>query len=280
MSNLGDILKSCGFKFNKKLGQNFISDSNLLDAIVADSGVGENDTVVEIGTGAGTLTAALAKKVGKVISYETDISLKPVLEITLREFDNVEVVFKDILKASISEIEALAGGGAYHVVANLPYCVTTPVLMKFVEQSEHAQSLTLMMQKEVAQRLSAKPGSKEYGSVTVACDLYGETKTVRTVSRKLFFPEPNVDSAVVRIEKHKESLPCDKKALRRVVKSAFAMRRKTLANNLAASFGKSRADYEAVLAQLNFSPTVRGEALSVQDFCRLTELLEEKNLVQ
>jgi len=275
---LSDILKACNFRFNKKLGQNFISDSNLLDAIVADSRVGENDTVVEIGTGAGTLTAALAKKVKRVISFEVDASLKPVLEITLREFDNVEVVFKDVLKMSMTEIEALAIGD-YHVVANLPYCITTPILMKFVEQAEHAQSLTLMMQKEVAQRLSSKPDTKEYGSVTVASDFYGEAKITRTVSRKLFYPEPNVDSAVVRIEKHKESLPCDKKELRRVVKSAFAMRRKTLANNLAASFGKSRTDYEKVLTDLDFSTTVRGEALSVIDFCRLTNLLLKSGLI-
>ena len=243
---LGDVLKACGFKFTKSLGQNFISDSNLLDAIVADSGVGEGDIVVEIGTGAGTLTAALAKKAKKVISYETDTSLKPVLEITLREFDNIEVVFKDILKASVNEIEKIAGG-KYHVVANLPYYITTPVLMKFVEQCDNVLSLTLMMQKEVAQRLSAKAGTKEYGSVTVAVDFFGEAKTTRIVSRKMFYPEPNVDSAVVKITKREQPLDCDKKNLRRVVKSAFAMRRKTLANNLAASFAHGRAEFEAVL---------------------------------
>jgi 16S rRNA (adenine1518-N6/adenine1519-N6)-dimethyltransferase len=267
-----DVLKAFDFKFSKQYGQNFISDTNLLDAIVCDSGVSGNDVAVEIGTGAGALTAALAKKVKRVISFEVDKRLKEILELTLAGVDNAEVVFKDALKIPLPEIEEMAGGN-YHVVANLPYYITTPLIMKFAEEARKCSSMTLMVQKEVADRLSATPGTKDYGSVTVAANVYGAVKTTRTVSRKMFYPQPNVDSAVVHIVKHETPFDCDKKQLRKVVKSAFAMRRKTLVNNLTATFGGARGHYESVLTELGFSTAARGETLSVDDFCNLTNRL-------
>ena len=190
------ILAECGFGFKKQLGQNFITDKNLLASIVTAAGVGENDEVVEIGCGAGTLTRALAERVKKVTAFEVDKTLQPVLERTLAGLDNTEVVFRDFLKVDLKEFEEKSG--EYFVVANLPYYVTTPLIMKLIEDAEKCKGLSVMVQEEVAERLCAKAGTPEYGAITAMVALRAECAIVKRVPRTLFYPRPNVDSAVVK----------------------------------------------------------------------------------
>lgn len=267
---INDFLRESGFKFNKKFGQNFITDTNLLDAIVADAGVTENDTVIEIGTGAGTLTRAIAQKAKKVISFEIDQNLRPVLDFSLKGLNNVEVVFADVLSCGIKKVESLAEG-SYKVVANLPYYITTPILMEFLENSENLTSMTVMIQKEVAFRLAASPATKDYGRITLAVEFFGNASLTRTVSRKMFVPQPNVDSAIVRIDKNPR-FDTDRKLFSKVVKAAFSMRRKVLTTCLASGLNVSKEKAAEFISALGKPLTVRGEELSVHDFVRLTEL--------
>lgn len=273
MSDLKSILRSVGFQFDKRLGQNFITDANLLKAIVNGSGIGSSDTVVEIGTGAGTLTREIAKAAKKVISYEIDEALKPVLGFTLEGLDNVELRFYDILKRDLAE-EEKSLGDEYFLIANLPYYITTPLILTFLENSKKLKSMTVMVQKEVADRLCAKPGSKDYGSLTVAVDYRGGAKITRHVSRKMFYPVPNVDSAVVRIDVERNKYPVtDEAFFIKLYRSAFAMRRKTLLNNLLASFDITKEQALTALSQSGFSENLRGETLSAADFVKLSNNL-------
>lgn len=273
MSDLKSILRSVGFQFDKRLGQNFITDANLLKAIVNGSGIGSLDTVVEIGTGAGTLTREIAKAAKKVISYEIDEALKPVLGFTLEGLDNVELRFYDILKRDLAE-EEKSLGDEYFLIANLPYYITTPLILTFLENSKKLKSMTVMVQKEVADRLCAKPGSKDYGSLTVAVDYRGGAKITRNVSRKMFYPVPNVDSAVVRIDVERNKYPVtDEAFFIKLYRSAFAMRRKTLLNNLLASFDITKEQALTALSQSGFSENLRGETLSAADFVKLSDNL-------
>lgn len=268
--NIKDIIRGTGFRFNKALGQNFISDTNLLEAIVSDSGVCGEDTVVEIGTGAGTLTRALAAKAKKVFSFEVDKNLQPVLELSLKGLDNVEVVFRDVLKMSDAQLEETVGG-SFKVVANLPYYITTPLAMRFIESDLNVKSLTVMVQKEVADRFVAKPNTADYAAITLAIEMCGSATITRNVSRNMFYPSPNVDSAVVRIDIDRNKLKGENIALiSKLVRSAFAMRRKTLANNLSQGFCMSKTDAAAKIEEAGFSPMVRGEALSLEDYIRLS----------
>lgn len=276
-ANIRELLKSAGFRFNKALGQNFIFDGNLLDAVAADSGIGGEDTVIEVGTGAGTLTARLAARAGKVISFEVDRSLQSVLSLSLKGCDNVEVVFRDVLKMSDGEIEKLTGGAPFRVAANLPYYVTTPLVMRFVESSLPVTSLTVMVQKEVADRMTAQPATPDYAALTLAVAIFGRAYVTRSVGRQMFYPAPNVDSAVVRIDAEPDKLSGENiPLLKKTVRAAFAMRRKTLANNLQSAFAISKQDAQAVIESAGFSPSVRGEALSLDDFVALTRALEKK----
>lgn len=276
-ANIAELLKSAGFRFNKALGQNFIFDGNLLDAIVADSGVTDADTVLEIGTGAGTLTSRLAARARKVISFEVDRNLKSILDVTLQGAENVEVVFRDVLKMSDGEISELAGG-AFKVVANLPYYITTPLIMRFVESTLPVSSITVMVQKEVADRLRATCGTADYAAVTLAVKMFGDTELTRTVDRHMFRPAPNVDSAVVRIDRVPDRMAGeDVTYVKRTVRAAFAMRRKTLANNLTSAFALRKEDVAQVIAGCGFSADVRGERLSLDDFVVLSRALKEKS---
>lgn len=260
-----------GFKFQKRYGQNFITDKNFLASVVEKSGVSSGDTVVEIGAGAGTLTAALAFKAKKVIAFEIDSYLKPVLEETLEEYDNVELVFGDFMKSG--DVSGRIDG-EYKVVANLPYYITTPVLFKLIEEAEvKPQSISVMVQKEVADRLCAGAGSKDYGALTVAVGAFYEAKKIIDVNRTMFCPVPNVDSAVVLMTRREDGVPEDPVLFSRVVRSAFAMRRKTLVNNLMASFALPRETCEKVLEGCGLSITVRGEALSREEFIALATSL-------
>ena len=278
MENNGikDIIRGVDFHFNKALGQNFITDSNLLDAIVADSGINGDDTVVEIGTGAGTLTRAIAKVAKKVYSFEVDRNLQPVLALSLQGVDNAEVIFRDVLKMKDDELKSVVGD-SFKVVANLPYYITTPLAMRFIESTLDVKSVTIMVQKEVALRFVAKPNTADYSAITLAIEMAGYAKITRNVSRNMFFPAPNVDSAVVRIDIDRTKLDGENVALlHKLVRSSFAMRRKTLANNLSVAFQIDKAQASAVIEEAGFSPMVRGEALSLDDYKKLTKTLETR----
>ena len=276
-SELSDILRASGFRFNKALGQNFIFDGNLLDAIVSDAGVTAEDTVVEIGTGAGTLTARLAARAKKVFSFEVDERLRPVLDISLKGAENVEVVFRDVMKMKDDELREMIGG-EFKVVANLPYYITTPLIMRFAESTLPVSSLTVMVQKEVADRLTAEVGSADYAAVTLAVKVFGDAAVTRIVDRHMFRPAPNVDSAVVRIDRVPGRLDgADEKLVRKLVRAAFAMRRKTLVNNLAASFGIPKQQATDLVTACGFPADVRGERLSLDDFIRLSHVFSPQS---
>ncbi len=267
------ILSECGFGFKKQLGQNFITEKNLLAAIVAASGVGENDVGVEIGCGAGTLTRALSERVKRVISFEVDKSLQPVLERTLAGCKNTEVVFRDFLKVDLKEFESVTGG--YFVVANLPYYVTTPLIMKIIEQSEKCLGLSVMVQKEVAERLCASAGTPEYGAITAMVALRAECEIVKRVPRTLFYPRPNVDSAVVKFTFRDSLKVSDKAMYKKVVHAAFLSRRKTLENNLVTAFGFTREVAQGALSACGIDLKARGETLSPERFAALADYITE-----
>lgn len=269
-----DILRSTGFRFNKALGQNFIFDTNLLDAIVADSGVSDTDTVVEVGTGAGTLTSRLAQRAERVVSFEVDRGLRDVLSLTLRGTENAEVVFRDVLKMKDEELAELTGNKTFKVVANLPYYITTPLIMRFIESGLPVASLTVMVQKEVADRLRAERGTADYSALTLAAEMFGDVTLTRTVDRHMFRPAPNVDSAVVRLDRVSDRLAGEDVSLvKRTVRAAFAMRRKTLANNLSSVFGISKTEAGEALAACGLPADIRGERLSLDEFVALTHAL-------
>lgn len=275
-NSIKDIIRGVDFRFNKALGQNFITDSNLLDAIVADSGINGDDTVVEIGTGAGTLTRAIAKVAKKVYSFEVDKNLQPVLALSLQGVDNAEVVFRDVLKMKDDELRSIVGD-KFKVVANLPYYITTPLAMRFIESSLDVRSITIMVQKEVALRFVAKPNTTDYSAITLAIEMAGDAKITRNVSRNMFYPAPNVDSAVVRIDIDRAKLDGENVALlHKLVRSSFAMRRKTLANNLSVAFQIDKQEAGKLIEEAGFSPMVRGEALSLDDYKKLTKTLETR----
>ena len=228
MENLKDILLRHGFSFKKQFGQNFISDANLLESIAGFAELDQSRAVLEIGCGAGTLTRVLAAHAGKVIAYEIDAKLQPVLAETLAGVDNAEVVFRNFLKADMRALEQELGEG-YAVVANLPYYITTPLIMKLIEESEKARVLVVMVQDDVAKRLCAAENTPEYGAITAAIARRAEAETVKFVPRHLFTPAPNVDSAVVRLTFIPDRIPVkDKKMYRAAVRAAFLSRRKTL----------------------------------------------------
>ena len=272
MEDLRAVLVKHGFRFKKQFGQNFISDSNLLKSIVAASGISGEDTVVEIGCGAGTLTRALSETAKKVYAFDIDAELKPVLAETLAGCDNVEVSFRDFNKLDLKAFEGEIG--RYAVVANLPYYITTPLVTKLLEESEKVESLSIMVQEEVAERFCAREGTPEYGSITAAIALKGSAKIVKRVSRNLFYPRPNVDSAVVKITFERGRLPVrSEKMYRAAVRCAFLSRRKTLENNLVNVFGFSRETAKEVLFKAGVEEKARGETLSPERLARLSDVL-------
>ena len=267
-----EILAENDFGFKKKFGQNFITDKNLLESIVSLAEVGSQDTVIEIGCGAGTLTRALAAVAKKVIAFEIDTSLQPVLAQTLAGLENVEVVFRDFLKVDLKRLESDLQG--YKVVANLPYYITTPLIMKLCEEAEKCESLTVMVQEEVADRLCAKENTPEYGAITASVALRAQAKLVKRVPRTAFTPRPNVDSAVVHLKIEDDRLPVkDKEVYKKVVRAAFLSRRKTLVNNLLVAFGLSRVEAEELLTSLGIDIKARGETLSPTEFAALSNAI-------
>ena len=275
MKAVKDILKDNNFKFQKNFGQNFITDLNLLKAIVDDAGITKDEVVVEIGPGAGTLTRELGLKAGKVYAFEIDKNLEPILNETLNGIDNVQVIFKDIQKVKEEELLDIIGTKDYKVVANLPYYITTPIIMRFLEGKVLPKSITIMVQKEVAQRLCAKKDTQEFGAITLAIELEGDAKYVRDVSRKMFTPEPNVDSAIVRIDINDKYKDVDKKSVKKLIHTAFLMRRKTLINNIEAGYKLDKASVAKVLNGLNINEKVRGEALGIDEYIKIAKGLDE-----
>ena len=268
------VLSESGFGFKKRFGQNFITDKNLLASIVAQAGVENCDTVVEIGCGAGTLTRAIAQKAKRVIAFEVDKTLQPVLAQTLAGFDNAEVIFRDFLKVNLLELEKEIG--EYMVVANLPYYVTTPLITKLLDESKFCKSLTVMVQEEVALRLCARENTPDYGAITAVIALRARAEIVKKVPRTMFTPRPNVDSAVVKLTIQDGRIKVNDGALyKKTVHAAFAARRKTLANNLVNTFNLTRAQTEELLSSCNMDLKARGETLSPQQFAYLADRLGE-----
>ncbi len=273
---LKSILIKHGLTLKKAYGQNFLTDTDILDEIVKNAGVTESDTVIEIGCGAGALTASLAKKAKRVVGYEIDLRLKPVLKETLAQFDNVEIIFSDIMKQKISEVENKLGG-EYILVANLPYYITTPIIMQFIEKAKNIKAMVIMVQEEVAYRLSAKESTSDYGAITVAINLRGNAEVVMRVPREKFTPPPNVDSAVVKITLEKgKNKDVDMVAVRDVVRCGFSSRRKMLVNNLMNTYKLTRQEAEQILVSSGISTTVRGENLTAEDYIRLSNSLAKR----
>lgn len=267
------VLKGNNFSFKKQYGQNFIYDDDLLSAIVDGAGVDKDTTVIEIGCGAGTLTRQIAKKAKMVYGYEIDKTLQPVLAKTLAGVENAEIIFGDFTRLRLGELEKSLP--EYVVVANLPYYITTPLIMTFIENSKKCRSLTVMVQEEVALRLCAKAGTPDYGAITANIALRGTSRIIMKVGRERFHPSPNVDSAVVRIDLgDTRGDVSDVTLYKKCVQAAFGSRRKTLENNLVNAFKLTREQAKKLMQDSDIAEGVRGEVLSPEDFARLSDNLK------
>jgi 16S rRNA (adenine1518-N6/adenine1519-N6)-dimethyltransferase len=270
-----DILDKHGFAFTKTLGQNFLIDGNIVRNIVDKAGINKDDYVLEIGPGIGTLTEELALNAKKVVAVEIDKKLLPILNETLADYDNVEIVNGDILKVDIKKlIDEKLNGGPIKVVANLPYYVTTPIIARLIEEDLNIESITVMVQKEVAERITAKSGTKQYGSLTVFVNFYSNPEILLTVPKTVFMPKPNVDSAVVKLNLEKVYEGVDKKLFFKVVRLAFNQRRKTILNSLSSGdLGVDKETLKSVLHQSNINPNARAENLKIEDFIKISKTL-------
>ena len=279
------ILERHGFTFKKSFGQNFLTDTNILQKIVDTAEIDKQVNVIEIGPGIGALTEFLAESAAEVMAFEIDDRLVPILADTLRDFDNVTVVNQDILKVDLAQYiaEFKKPDLPIKVVANLPYYITTPILMHLIESGIPFSEFVVMMQREVADRISAQPNTKAYGSLSIAVQYYMTVKVAFIVPRTVFVPAPNVDSAILKMVRRDQPAVAvqDEKFFFKVSKASFVHRRKTLWNNLTSHFGKSeetKAKLTAALEQAELSPSVRGEALTLADFARLADALKEQGL--
>ena len=277
-SELKRVIEMHGFSFSKSLGQNFLIDENVLSDIVEGSGVDKESAALEIGPGAGVLTRELAAAAKSVVAVEIDKSLMPLLDYTLGEFDNVAVVNEDVLKVDLKELIAEKFGDMpVHVVANLPYYITTPIIMKFLEEEIPVKSLTVMVQKEVALRMAAPPGGKDYGALSAAVQFYTVPKIITKAEPHCFMPQPKVASVVIRLEvQDKPTVEVkDKNKMFAIIKSAFGQRRKTLLNALSKSpyinIGKEAV--QKALEHMGLDVNVRGEKLSLDEFAKLSDIL-------
>ena len=271
-------LQKYGFNFQKKFGQNFLIDGRVLDRIIDAAEITEDDCVLEIGPGIGTMTQLLCERARHVVAVEIDSNLIPILEDTLSAYDNVTVLHGDILKVDIRElVDTYNEGRPIKVVANLPYYITTPIIMGLFESHVPLLSITIMVQKEVADRMKEGPGSKEYGALSLAVQYYAEPKVMVHVPANCFIPRPNVDSTVIRLTRHPEPVVqvTDEKYLFAVIRASFNQRRKTLANGLtnAGNLGVTRELVQETLEEMGLSATVRGEQLSLEQFAALSNLL-------
>lgn len=271
MSNL-DILNKHNFKFNKAYGQNFIFDTNFLRSIIEKSEINGCD-VLEIGPGAGTLTSIICESANKVVAFEIDKNLQPILSENLEKCKNVNVIFGDIMKFEMSEIESHFDGN-YVMLANLPYYITTPIIFKFLENATRLKSMIIMVQLEVAERLTAKPNTKDYGAITPAIDYRANAKIIKKVSRNMFTPIPNVDSAIVKIDFDNSKYEIkDTKILDDTIKCVFGMRRKTIENNMKSYFNFSSDIVERIVSDAGIKKGARGETLSTEQLVTLSNII-------
>lgn len=273
-----EVIQKYEFAFQKKFGQNFLIDGHVLNKIIAAADITKEDFVLEIGPGIGTMTQYLSEAAGKVLAVEIDKMLIPILQDTLAGYGNVEILNEDILKVDIAAlVEEKNGGKPIKVVANLPYYITTPIIMGLLEQHVPVKSITVMVQKEVAQRMQAQPGSKDYGALSLAVQYYAEPYIVANVPPNCFMPRPKVGSAVIRLTRH-EVMPVEtknEKLMFSIIRASFNQRRKTLANGLKNSelLHFSKEEIEAAITACGWPLTIRGEALNLQEFARLTDEL-------
>lgn len=284
MANLGipqntiAVLQKYNFNFQKKFGQNFLIDTNVLDKIISSAEITKDDCVLEIGPGIGTMTQYLAENAGEVVAVEIDKALIPILEDTLSAYDNVTVINDDILKVDINKIvQEKNNGKPIKVVANLPYYITTPIIMGLFESHVPLKSITIMVQKEVADRMQVGPGTKDYGALSLAVQYYAKPEIVANVPPNCFIPRPNVGSAVIRLTRYEEP-PVkvqDESKMFALIRASFNQRRKTLVNGLgnAAGLNVSKEQVAAALEKMGLSPTVRGETFTLEQFATLSDLL-------
>ncbi len=286
MANLGnpkntiEIIQKYEFMFQKKFGQNFLIDTHVLEKIISAAGITKNDCVLEIGPGIGTMTQYLAENAGHVVAVEIDRNLIPILKETLADYDNVTVINEDILRVDIKALaEEYNGGKPIKVVANLPYYITTPIIMGLFESGVPIDNITVMVQKEVADRMKEGPGSKDYGALSLAVQYYAEPEIVANVPPNCFIPRPNVGSAVIRLTRHKE-MPVEVKdpaLMFKIIRASFNQRRKTLQNGLgnASELPYTKEQIAAAIAEMGLTPTIRGEALNLAQFAQLSDILGE-----
>ena len=286
MANLGnpkntiEIIQKYEFMFQKKFGQNFLIDAHVLEKIISAAGITKDDCVLEIGPGIGTMTQYLAENAGHVVAVEIDRNLIPILKETLADYDNVTVINEDILRVDIKTLaEEYNGGKPIKVVANLPYYITTPIIMGLFESGVPIDNITVMVQKEVADRMKEGPGSKDYGALSLAVQYYAEPEIVANVPPNCFIPRPNVGSAVIRLTRHKE-MPVEVKdpaLMFKIIRASFNQRRKTLQNGLgnASELPYTKEQIAAAIAEMGLTPTIRGEALSLAQFAQLSDILGE-----
>ena len=279
-ANTMAVLKKYNFSFQKKYGQNFLIDTNILERIISESEIIKDDCVLEIGPGIGNMTQYLAESAKRVVAVEIDRSLIPILEDTLSGYDNVTVINDDILKVDIKKLcDEYNDSRPIKVVANLPYYITTPIIMGLFESHVPLKSITIMVQKEVADRMQQKPGSKDYGALSLAVQYYAKPEIVAEVSPNCFIPKPNVSSAVIRLTRY-ENPPIevdDEHFMFSLIRASFNQRRKTLANGLAnGGLGLDRETVNSMLEKMGLSLTVRGEALTLEQFAKLSNLLGKK----
>lgn len=274
------ILEKYGFSFKKSLGQNFLIDTNILKRIVDFAEITEESGAIEIGPGIGALTEQLARRSKKVVAFEIDQRLLPILSETLSPYPNVKIIHRDVLQANVRQVivEEFNDLKDIMVVANLPYYVTTPIIMKLLEEKLPIRGIVVMLQKEVADRISASPGTKDYGSLSIAIQYYTKAETVMVVPKTVFVPQPNVDSAVIRLTKREKPAVSvrDEDFFFKVTKASFAQRRKTLLNNLTSQLPDGKSKKEEIILALEASgiePSRRGETLSLEEFARLSDEL-------
>lgn len=279
--NTIEILQKYNFNFQKKFGQNFLIDEHVLDKIIRAAEITKDDYVLEIGPGIGTMTQYLACAAREVTAVEIDRALIPILEDTLKEYDNVSIINEDILKVDIAALAKEKNGGRpIKVVANLPYYITTPIIMGLFESHVPLESITVMVQKEVADRMQVGPGTKDYGALSLAVQYYAEPYIVANVPPNCFMPRPAVGSAVIRLTRHQKPLVevMDEKLMFRLIRASFNQRRKTLANGLKNSgeLNLSKEVITAAIEKLGKGSSVRGEALDLEEFARLTNIIKEE----
>jgi len=276
-----EIIAKYRFRFSKSLGQNFLIDGNIVRKICEEADITKEDEVLEVGPGIGTLTEELSLRAGKVVAVELDKNLLPILSDTLKVYENIEIVNGDILKLDLkSFLKEKFTSKKVKVVANLPYYITTPIIIKFLEEELNLDSIIVMVQKEVAERMKAKPGIKDYGAFSVFVQYYTEPKIILDVPKTVFMPKPNVDSAVILLKVRKERIDLKNRELFfKLVKAAFGKRRKTLLNSLSSSdLGLEKDQIRGILEKCNIDPNLRAENLTIEDFAKVSSLLPPFNI--